>query len=361
MFNKNLHIWIGNYLMQGLRPPIARKRPIDIMFCVADHFEPIWAKPDYQTECARVETWCARYPSLADRHRDADGIPHRHTFFYPEEEYRPEHLSALAKLCKSGYGEVEVHLHHDHDTPEGFVDKLSRFKNLLSEKHGLLCKGSDGEIQYGFIHGNWALNNSRKDGRWCGVNSELALLRETGCYADLTLPSAPSETQTAKINSLYYATDDPTRPKSHNTGIDLEVGRPPTGDLLMIQGPLTLNFKRRKFGLLPKIENGEITGDNPATPQRADLWVNQHIHVKGREEWIFVKVHTHGAQEASFDALLGKPMDDLLSYLETKYNDGESYRLHYVTSREMYNIIKAAEEGKSGNPHLYRDYKLVGC
>jgi len=47
MFNKNLHIWIGHYLMQRLLPPlVARDRPIDIMFCVADHFEPIWLTPD---------------------------------------------------------------------------------------------------------------------------------------------------------------------------------------------------------------------------------------------------------------------------------------------------------------------------
>jgi hypothetical protein len=83
--------------------------------------------------------------------------------------------------------------------------------------------------------------------------------------------------------------------------------------------------------------------------------------VKGREEWIFVKVHTHGAQEASFDALLGQPMGDLLSYLETNYNDGASFRLHYVTSREMYNIIKAAEDGKTGNPNVYRNYRLTAA
>ena len=181
---------------------------------------------------------------MAAQHRDADGAPPRYTFFYPEEEYRPEHLDALAKLCKGGYGEVEIHLHHDNDTPDRFVVKLERFKKLLSENYGLFCKEADTEkVQYGFIHGNWALNNSRKDGRWCGVNGELTLLKKTGCYADLTLPSAPIETQTSKINSLYYAADDPTRSKSHDTGIDVEVGKPPTGDLLRNYGDTILNSK----------------------------------------------------------------------------------------------------------------------
>ena len=40
-----------------------------------------------------------------------------------------------------------------------------------------------------------------------------------------------------------------------------------------------------------------------------------------------------------------------------KYNK-EPYVLHYVTAREMYNIIKAAEAGKKGNPATYRDYLI---
>jgi hypothetical protein len=38
-------------------------------------------------------------------------------------------------------------------------------------------------------------------------------------------------------------------------------------------------------------------------------------------------------------------------HLESVYNDGKNYVLHYVTAREMYNIVKAAEAGKSGDPH----------
>ena len=30
--------------------------------------------------------------------------------------------------------------------------------------------------------------------------------------------------------------------------------------------------------------------------------------VAGRPEWVFVKLHTHGAQEDAWDALLGRPM-----------------------------------------------------
>jgi hypothetical protein len=32
--------------------------------------------------------------------------------------------------------------------------------------------------------------------------------------------------------------------------------------------------------------------------------------------------------------------------------------LHYVTAREMVNIVRAAEDGAHGNPGAYRDYGL---
>ena len=34
-----------------------------------------------------------------------------------------------------------------------------------------------------------------------------------------------------------------------------------------------------------------------------------------------------------------------------RYNDGTNYVLHYVSAREVYNIVKAAEAGKSGDPN----------
>jgi len=45
-------------------------------------------------------------------------------------------------------------------------------------------------------------------------------------------------------------------------------------------------------------------------------------------------------------------------HLETKYNDGRDWKLHYVSAREMYNIIKAAENGLDGDPGAYRDHVL---
>jgi hypothetical protein len=45
--------------------------------------------------------------------------------------------------------------------------------------------------------------------------------------------------------------------------------------------------------------------------------------------------------------------------LTSRFNDGERWRLHYVTAREMYNIAIAAMDGKEGDPGAYRDYLLA--
>ena len=111
--------------------------------------------------------------------------------------------------------------------------------------------------------------------------------------------------------------------------------------------------------MFPQIENSDIRTSMPPTPERVDLWVQSDIHVQGRPEWIFVKVHTHGTQEEDMDTLLGAPFAAMCQHLQNKYNDGENYVLHYVSAREMYNIAKAAEAGESGNPNDFRDYIIA--
>lgn len=277
---RNMHIWIGNYVRRKARPVVAG--PTHVMFCFVDHYEPMWGKADLAAQRERVDRWCRDYRALASRHRDADGRPPQHSFFYPEEEYLEEHLDKLEALCAEGYGELEVHLHHDNDTEANFRTSMARFCNTLAQRHHSLPRDPEtGAPRFAFIHGNWCLDNSRPDGRWCGLDNELILLRELGCYADFTFPSAPSDTQTSTINSIYYATDDPHRPKSHDTGVPIRVGGKPVGDLMIVQGPLGLNWRERRFGILPRIENADVRRSCPPTPARVDAWVETGIHVEG--------------------------------------------------------------------------------
>lgn len=355
--SRNAQIWIADYLWGDWRRRERGQGPTHVLFCFVDHYEPRWRGADYATECARVQRWMDEYPKVCEGHRDADGRLPSHSFFYPEEEYRPEHLDKIVDLCRRGYGEIEIHLHHDNDTEAGLRQKLRGFVDTLVSRHDALpVDPATGRPMWSFIHGNWALDNSRPDGRWCGVDNELIVLREEGCYADFTLPSAPDGTQTSTINRIYYAKDDPCCPKSHDKGVRVHVGGRTEGDLMIIQGPLGPMWKQRKHGIVPRIENGDIRASNPPTKERVDFWVDTGVHVKDRPEWVFVKVHTHGTQEHDMPALLGQPVADMFSYLESRYNDGKDYVLHYVSAREMYNIAKAAEAGCQGNPNQYRDH-----
>ena len=42
-----------------------------------------------------------------------------------------------------------------------------------------------------------------------------------------------------------------------------------------------------------------------------------------------------------------------------RYNDGESWRLHFATAREAYNIVKAAEAGRERDPGRYRNFEIA--
>lgn len=326
---------------------ISFERPVHVFIAVCDHFEPMYQRPARHVQDARVERWVDGYPrSVADQ-CDSVGRPPQHTFFYPGDEYDAEHVEQIAGLCRAGYGDVEVHLHHRHDTSQSLREKLEHYRDMLFHRHGLLQRNEAGEITYGFIHGNWALDNSHPDGDYCGVNDEITILRETGCYADFTMPSAPDPSQTTTVNSIYYAIDDPNRPKSHDRGQPARVGvRPPDDALLMIQGPLGLDWNSRKWGVLPRLENGNLSSQQPASLSRFRLWCQAAVCVAGREDWLFVKLHTHGAEDGKMAMLLGGPMRRFHENLHKLAIKNTSLKYYYVTAREMSGLVHQAECGQ---------------
>lgn len=350
---KNLHQWLPDYarhLVRRARTPHSAG-PRHLLFALCDHYEPLWGKAPEDVGRARVDAWAEGYPRLGS-FRDDDGRPPRHGWFFPGEEYRPHYLDRLAELARAGFGEVELHLHHDGDTAPKLRADIADYLGKYAA-HGHLSRGGDGRLRYAFIHGNWCLANARKDGRWCGVDDEIPLLWETGCYADFTFPSAPDESQPNRVNQIYWPAGDLARRRGYESGERARVGERRDDRILIIEGPLTL--ARRRLGV--KIENGDVHGGDPPTAERLRRWVAQGIHVAGRPEWVFVKIHTHGAPEKNAKMLLGDGFAALHRALAA-YNDGTRWRLHYVTAREMYNLACAAMDGKSGDPHQFRDYAL---
>ncbi len=349
--------WLADYVLRGMQRESAPPgETVHILWMVADHWEPSVGGASADAAAERAKDWESRYPRAARAHVDADGCAPRHTFFYPWDEYRRSELELLAGMSADGWGEVELHLHHSGDTGASLARKLTDAVGLYREGS---CFGTrpDGRPAFGFVHGNWALDNSRHEcGKdFCGVNDELVRLRDAGCYADFTFPALGFSAQPRWVNRVLHVTDDPLRPKSYDRGVEARVGVAPSGDLTLVNG--TVGIYRDSRGRV-RLNEGHLTGGNPATPERIDAWVRAGVTVRGRPEWRLVKLHTHGCSDSIRGSLLGGALERMWSYLESAYNDGIRYRLHYVTAREAYNIIRAAEDGHAGDPGAYRDYKI---
>lgn len=354
---KKIYIWLPDYLKSELKNnKIFRHEvlPKHIMFLLVDHFEPSVGGVGPVKELERVNRWIPAYKQLVRGHFDSDGKRPQYCWFYPYDAINFRNLKCLSTLSYEGYGEIELHLHHGNDTHESLRRKLKDALNDYSKVGALITAEEKPQKTYGFIHGMFGLDNSEGE-YYCGVNNELGVLKETACYADFSFPAAGTRAQPAKINSIYYATGDDLKSKSYDRGEDAEVGKENKDGLLIVEGPLTINWKDWRHKFYPTIEDGNIASHYLPTQRRVDLWHSSNIHVIGRDDWIFIKVFTHGAEDRNSLDVLQKDMSDMFSYLEKKYKT-DKYKLHYVTAREVYNIIKAAEAGKMGDPNDYRDF-----
>jgi hypothetical protein len=359
VIDKQVHVWAGAWLRDRTRKALTPRPRGErhLLLAVCDHFEPLHGGASRETGLARVREWRDRLPLLASRFRDADGRPPRHTFFFPGEEYDPRFVEPLAEMVEMGLGEVEVHLHHDGDTRESLSEKIRATVDVLSV-HGVVPRRA-GAPAWSFIHGNWSLANGRPDGRWCGVDDELRVLHDLGCYADFTFPSAPDPCQPPVVNAIYYARDE-SRRRAYDDAELVTVGAPRRNRVMLVQGPLAV--ARRPGSARLRIESSAISANDPPSAARLATWVEQWVHVEGRPEWTFVKLHAHGAPEANASVMLGEPMatfhEALRDLARGGVGMGARWRVHYVTAREMYNVARAAMDGRDGSPAAWFDYEV---
>lgn len=331
---RHAELWFPGYVRSRLA-----KKAIDgpgrVWVAIADHWEPYWLNPPDSTAHERVEIWAKHWPGIAAGHADSQGRSPQYTFYYPEEEYRPQFLDRLAEMVRMGIADVDIHIHHDGEGEQNFLDRMHGFIANLTGRHGLL-RQHNGRTVFGFIHGNWALDNSRPDGRKCGLNNEITLLRDLGCYADFTMPSGNHPTQSRLVNRIYWATDDPFRPRSFDHGTLVEPGRPGKGDLLMIPGPIGIRWRER---LTPRMETGEIAHQDWATPYRVKRWLELAPRI-GND--IFLKLYTHGTQERNSAALLLDGLLKQLFQLLPQECRRQGHELRYVSTWEMRRAVDAA-------------------
>jgi hypothetical protein len=332
---RHAEIWFAPYVKSRLRAASRSTKPKRAWVMLGDHYEPLGRSPSPGQALAKVAQWRDKWPRIAeDAPRDATGQRPQYSFFYPQEEYRSDLLDGIAEMVRLGVADVEVHLHHQDERPDTFVQKVSEFCRRLTGDHGLL-RQQEGRTVFGFIHGNWALDNSRPDGKWCGLNGEIALLRDLGCYADFTMPSAPSPTQARVVNQVYWCTSNADgTPRSFDCGIEARAGAGRQGDLLMIPGPLGLRFGER---LIPRLETGELAGYDLANPARVRRWFDLAPAI-GSD--LFLKLYTHGADDRNIDALLDGGLAELYR-LVAEEAERRSIELHWATAWQTYQAVEA--------------------
>ena len=341
-YRKSRYAWFWpllSYRFQKKRTIRKTKGLKHILIIWADHFEPI--KNNKNSKQQQISFWRRQYSEVMKKHYDADGKHPQRTWFYSTEQSLAL-LSPLSKLSFYGLGEIEVQLPSSQTiSPDVLHERLELVKREFVKSGVTVTAEQSPKQQFGYIRS--AEETSMPTGEY-----EIAALLQSGCFADFNRIGSLNR-QYLDVNRICYA-DTPKSQKG-----TARVGQRNREDFLLVQGPLVLSRKGVN-SLKLELEDGELSWKKPPTEKRVDSWVWANIHLEGRPDWFFVKLHTNGAEPENQTADFMKKLDDMFSYLENTYNDGEQFKLHYVTAREAYNIIKAAEDGKENDPGLFRDY-----
>ena len=336
-----------------------------LIFTVANHFEPAWKLRggyDLNTQRRRLDEWHKMARKIGEAVTDDDGTKFRHTNFYPAEQYDRQILEKMAAMQAEGLGDVEIHLHHGVDAPDTAANLrkvLIEFRDCLAEEHKCLARfDGGGKPMYAFVHGNLALANSR-GGKFCGVDNEMRILQETGCYVDMTLPSAPTQAQVSVINQIYECGSPLTEKAPHRTGKRVRVfGNPPRLPLIF-EGPLVFNWTGRIKGLpVPRLDDGALARNQPSNLTRLNRWISANVTVKNRPEWIFIKLYCHGFFDQDQSACIGEAAQRFFSEVIENGEKTNEYEIHFATAREAFNIVSAAIDGRTGSPNDFRKYRL---
>ncbi|MFZ1699211.1 MAG: hypothetical protein WBO10_06880 [Pyrinomonadaceae bacterium] len=336
-----------------------------IIITVANHFEPGWSEDgilDHKAQLERLKEYHQMARSIGESVTDSDGTKFRHTNFYPAEQYHKDILDIMAEMQAEGLGEVEVHLHHEGDEPdtaENTRRTVETFRDTLAERHKCLSRmDGKGNPMYAFVHGNLALANSC-GGLYCGVDNEMEILRDTGCYVDMTLPSAPDQSQVPVLNQIYECALPMDEAVPHRRGIRVADNGSEPSLPLIFTGPLVLYMDRRIAGVpLPRIDDGALTANQNLDPRRLRRWASANVTVSGRSDLVFVKLYCHGFFDYDQSACIG---DDAKRFFSGVMEDSEKtgkFKVHFASAREAFNIASAAIDGRKGNPNKYRNYRL---
>lgn len=338
------YIWMPDYFFRSHSNDFEKMNNGHVLFMIADHHEPS-GRGLKGAENSKL--WCDNFKKTFESIKDDFGNNLQWSWFYPYDHKNKLVIYNLNELVYDGWGEIEFQWHHGSDTnetlPPKLVDAIAWFNHLGC----MLSTGKNPKFNFGFVHGNWSLDNSRENNKWCGVTRELDILKKNGCYADFTFATFGTKAQPSKINSIYYAKDT-DESKSYNNGIDARVGLK-NNDFLIFQGPISFDWHNFEF------DCAALETTSPPQKHRIKNWLKRAPIVKGRPEWVFLKAYSHAFQ--SQNEVISEQFRKMLFELK-RFCKEKKLLLHFVTAREAYNIVKAAEAGYNDNPELYRDFLI---
>ncbi len=345
LFRWRAMVWLPSYLTATEIDPAIPDHQKHLIFLMVDHYE--HGTTDKATQANKE--WCDSFRELSNSYRDNYGNRFRYTWFYPYDHHNAAIMRELSLMAYEGHGEVEMHWHLTSAlglTPADYPAALAEAVSWYQQFGAMITAGADPRTAFGYVAGSWDLDSARPGPKSHGITNQITSLFNEGCYADFTYSTIGTPAQPAKVNSLFYVTDDPLKPKSHNDGEDVLVGSVVNDRLMIFEGPIAMDWHGG-------LEYAAIEADPRFSHERVDKWIKANIHVIGRPEWVFVKVYSHGAQ--SKNVVIAHDMEVMLKNVIARCEE-RGIALHFMSAREAFNVVKAAEAGQSGNPEEYRDY-----
>lgn len=101
-----------------------------------------------------------------------------------------------------------------------------------------------------------------------------------------------------------------------------------------------------------------LAANQPLNLSRFRRWRSANISVAGKPDWVFIKLYCHGFFDYDQSATIGEGAKRFFSELIERSEKNGDFKVHFASAREAFNMVLAAIDGKTGDPHKFRDYRL---